>query len=218
MIKRSKKAERSDSPYVNIDWEKASKLFQAPITYSSEKKSFPPVKEVLSVLAKVGAVGLIFVFPGAAPAIGSLVLGEKSYSRWRTNQIISRLEKQKFIIVKENEDGSTTVKITQKGLSRALTYKLDDLKIKQPKRWDGRWRVVVFDIPEKYKGLRDIFRSRLRQLDLYLLQESVYVSPYPCFNEIEFLRQLYGVAFKVRYLLVEKIDDDEQLKSYFSLE
>jgi len=58
---------------------------------------------------------------------------------------------------------------------------------------------------------------RLRQLGLYQLQKSVFVSPYPCFDEIEFLRELYGERLSVQYLLVEKLEDDDWLRDRFQL-
>ncbi|MBI4991538.1 hypothetical protein HZB96_05620 [Candidatus Gottesmanbacteria bacterium] len=169
------------------------------------------------MLVAVGAIGVIFAFPGAAPAIGSLVLGENSYDRWKTRKIIMRLKRQRFVTIKENPDNTVTVTITRQGMVRALTYQLETMKVKKQKKWDKRWRVVIFDIPEKYKKAREIFRMRLRQLSLYLLQDSVFVSPYPCFNEVEFLRELYGIPSTVKYLLVEKLEDDQEIKEYFSL-
>lgn len=161
---------------------------------------------------------MIFAFPGAAPAIGSLMLGENSYSSWRAKKIFDQLEKQDYIETIYGDDGKVTVKITHKGKVRALTYQLEDMKLVKPKNWDNKWRVVAFDIPDRYKRIRDIFRMRLIQLGLYKLQESVYVSAYRCFDEVEFLRQLYGVAFTVRYLLVDKIEDDELIRRHFDLD
>lgn len=216
---RIKKKDRSKPDlYANIDWDKASKLFQQPMPSSTGKHTYPQVKELLKVLAGAGAIGLIFAFPGAAPAIGSLVLENNSYGRWQTKQIIGQMAKRKYVATEENSDGSVTVKITKEGMSRALTYHLESMEIKKPKKWDRKWRLVIFDIPEKYRRARDIFRLRLRQLGLYLLQESVYIHPYPCANEIEFLRELYGIPVKVRYLLVEKTEDDEELKDHFELD
>lgn len=207
---------KKGNPYANIDWEKAAVLFQREVSNTSSHK-FPPTREILSTLAKVGAIGMIFLFPGAAPALGSLVLGEKSYPRWQTKQILSQLAKRKYVTVKYHNDGKVTVKITKNGMIRALTYKLDNLELKKPKQWDSKWRVVIFDIPDKYKHVRDLFRMRLGQLGLYKFQESVYVSPYNCSKEIEFLRELYGVPFTVKYLLVEKIEDDIYLRRHFDL-
>lgn len=204
--------------YANIDWEKASRLFQQTSQATTAKHTYPPVKDLLKILAGVGAVGLILAFPGAAPAIGSLVLGKNSYGRWQTKQIIGQMTKRKLVAVQNNSNGSVTVKITREGMSRALTYQLESMEIKKPKKWDKRWRLVIFDIPEKYRRARDMFRIRLRQLGLCLLQESVYIHPYPCANEIDFLRELYGIPVRVRYLLVEKTEDDEELKDHFDLD
>lgn len=216
-LKREKK-KISHNPYAQIDWDKAAALFQKPLNSSANKsKSFISIKQLLQVLAAAGTIGLLFAFPGAAAGISALVLGRKSYPRWQTKQIIGQLSRQKFVEIKYNNDDTVTVKITHKGMLRALTYRLDAMELKKPKAWDRKWRVVIFDIPEKYKRVREIFRMRLRQLGLYQLQESVYISPYRCFDEIEFLRELYGVAFTVKYLLVDKVEDDEFLKDRFDL-
>lgn len=212
-----KNKQKAVSPYTQIDWEKASLLFQRATKTQKGNSKYPQVKEILRILAAVGGIGLVFAFPGAAAGISSMILGEASYSSWRTRKIFNQLSGQKYISTKYGEDGQVTVKITQKGMIKALSYQLDTMKVDKPKRWDNRWRVVIFDIPDKYKRVRDIFRARLVQIGLHRLQESVYVSPYNCFQEVEFLRQLYGVAFTVRYLLVEKIEDDKLLKQNFDL-
>lgn len=202
--------------YTDIDWEKAKVLFQRPLENSKTKSL--AVRDILKILAVAAGIGAIFIFPGAAPALGSLILGRKSYNRWQVKHVISRLGKQKYAEIEYLRDGKVRVKITRDGLARALTYELETMHIKKPRRWDGKWRVVVFDIPNKYRRVRDIFRMRLRQLGLYKFQESVYVSPYPCSLEVEFLREIYGVAVTVKYLLVEKIEDDSFLRSHFNLQ
>lgn len=202
--------------YAKIDWKKAESLFQRPAAKHDDGSRYPPVREVLRVMAGVGAVGMIFLFPGAAPGFAAL-LGLKRYRDYEVNQVMKRLIRQKYVSLTENDDGTTTIRITKSGLTRALTYELDTMHLVKPTKWDKKWRVVVFDVPEKYKGLRNAFRMRLQQLGLHQLQESVYVSPYPCFDEVEFLRELYGVAFTTKYLLVEKIEDDVSLREHFSL-
>lgn len=204
------------NPYARINWEKAGVLFKK-VTPPQRKGSFPSVKQLLPIIAAAGALGLIFAFPGAAPAIGGLVIAGEKYQRWKTKNILNQLKKQKYVTIKQNDDETVTVKITKDGMVHALTYQLDNMKLKIPKKWDKKWRVITFDIPEKYKKVRDIFRTRLTQMGLFRLQDSVYVSPYSCFSEVEFLRELYGVSFTVRYLVVVEIDDDRLLKEYFEL-
>lgn len=204
------------SPYAHISWDKAATLFQQPP--SKQKRPFPiTAASVLRQLATAADKGLMFATHAADPAIVEYMLEGTGPLTWRTRHMIHRFQKQKFVIVHEAPDGTVTVKITKNGFAHALSYQLDAMKLRERDHWDKKWRVVVFDVPEKYKRLRDVFRSRLEQLGLYRLQDSVYVSPYPCFDEIEFLRELYGIAFTVQYLLVEKIEDDGTLCTHFHL-
>ncbi|OGG29588.1 hypothetical protein A2971_00925 [Candidatus Gottesmanbacteria bacterium RIFCSPLOWO2_01_FULL_46_21] len=213
-----KKRRPKKSAFARIDWEKAVALFHEPPKQEKESGTYPSTKEILSFLAGVGVIGLILAFPPAIGGVAAFIrLGRRDYSGWGMRRTLRRLKKQKYISVSEDDKGNVTVQITEQGMTRALSYKLETMVLAKPKSWDKKWRVVAFDIPEKYKRLRDVFRMRLGQLGLYQLQESVYVSPYQCFKEIEFLRELYGVAFTVRYIVAARIEDDESLKQRFQL-
>lgn len=214
----SKKRNRRHSKFATIDWEKAAPLFREPPKQEKEPGTYPSTKEILCFLAGVGVVGLILAFPPIITGVAAVVkLGQRDYSGWGMRRILKRLKKQKYVFVSEDNEGNVTVRITKQGMTRAFSYKLESMELQKPKRWDGKWRVVAFDIPEKHKGLRDVFRMRLGQLGLTQLQESVYVSPYPCFDEVEFLRELYGVSFTVRYIVADRIEDDDSLKQRFQL-
>lgn len=211
-----KKARRT--MYSNIDWDKAAKAFQQSSVASQEdREGILSVRTLLPMIAAAGAIGLIFVCPPLGAAVGKFICEGKKYHGWRVRQSLDRLKKQKYISATENEDGSITVRITKHGLPHALTYKLDTMQLNEPKKWDRKWRVIIFDIPNTYNRIRDVFRTRLEQLGLRKLQESVYVSPYPCFDEVEFLRELYDIAITVQYLLVEHIENDTELKQKFNL-
>ncbi len=213
-----KKTLRKTNPYAHIDWKKAEALFQNPPPFTShEKQSSITVQKILQKLAHVGDLGFLFLFNADKPGIEGVILGETSRGNWRTKQVIDRFIKQRYVTIHEHDDGRCTVKITKIGMVRALTYQLNTMQLRKQKTWDRKWRVIIFDIPNKYRRTRDIFRMRLIQIGLYRLQESVYVSPYPCFDEVEFLRELYGVSFTVRYLLVERIEDSGTLLRHFSL-
>jgi hypothetical protein len=218
MKKKSKSqrivSKKTQSLYANIDWEKAERLFKIPISKHQVDDTWLNAKNVMKVLATVGKIGLVFMAPGAMRIFDTEYRG---YSHWKMQKIIKQFENQKYVSVKNNADGSTTVVIQKIGLTKALTHQLDDMTIDMNKKWDKKWRVVIFDVPEKYKRLRDTFQKRLLQLGMFQLQESVYVSPHSCFDEIEFLRELYGVPFAVKYLLAERIEDDNALKLHYHL-
>ena len=207
--------------FEDIDWEKAQKLFRQDknllfLELKSVLNRYPYAKEILYLLAAGVSISAVLVAPGMARVLTPLVKEWSGYEKRYLRRTLKRLKKQKLVEVVEKGD-EQIVRITKNGMVRALRYKLEEMKVKKPKRWDGRWRVAVFDIPEKKRRLRDVFRNKIKELELYPLQESVYICPYPCFDEIEFLRQIYGVGIHVRYMVVEKIEDDEDLKNYFGV-
>lgn len=206
-------------PYGHVNWQKAQKVLHKPLPHDEKVHRSFSTRDILLTLAQVGLEAVIDVLEIKRRLANNLHPGiiDPEYETWRTTQSIRQLEKRRCVRTTKDAQGRTTIVITKHGMYRALTYNLDTLTLKKPGRWDKKWRVVMFDIPVKYGRIRDIFRMRLRQLGLCLLQESVYVSPYPCFQEVEFLRELYGVAFTVRYLLVDRIEDDGHLLSHFHL-
>lgn len=218
MKRKKRRKSYTGSLYAKINWDKAEGFFRHAPQQKIIQRDYPSTRDIFRILAAVGTVGLVLTFPPALTGVAAVMkLAGGSYRPWGMRRTLTRLKKQKYVSIQEGSGGSVTVTITKHGMVRALTYELETLMIQKQKRWDERWRVVIFDVPEKYKELRDTFRMRLRQMGLTQLQESVYVSPYPCFHEIEFLRELYGIAMTVRYLTVEKIEDDAFLRTHFEL-
>ena len=52
------------------------------------------------------------------------------------------------------------------------------------KRWDGRWRIVIFDILEKKRKTREALRKKLLSLGFGMWQRSVYITPHDVQEEI----------------------------------
>ncbi|MBU1159648.1 CRISPR-associated endonuclease Cas2 [Patescibacteria group bacterium] len=130
---------------------------------------------------------------------------------------IKKLYESKLIKEKENKDGTITLILTDKGKEKALTYNLDDMEIKKPKQWDKKWRIVLFDVPEKARKIRDAFRDHLKNLGFYEFQKSVFVHPYDCQDEIEYLIEFYDARKFIRFVTADKIDNELHLKHYFRL-
>lgn len=130
---------------------------------------------------------------------------------------IRALYKSRLVSHKNNPNGTTTLILNKKGKELALTYNLETITLSKSKRWDGKWRMVMFDIPEKYKKIRDAFRFHLKRLEFFEYQKSVFVTPYPCAKEIDYLREFWHVKPYVRILIVERFDNEIHLKSHFKL-
>lgn len=139
-------------------------------------------------------------------------------NRKSLKRAIRNLYQSKLIKEKENPDGTITMVLTDKGKEKALTYNLDKMMIKKPKQWDGKWRIVLFDIPEKLRWVRDAFRHHLNQLGFYEFQKSVFIHPFDCQDEIDYLIEFYNARKFIRFIIAESLDNELHLKTHFGLE
>lgn len=139
-----------------------------------------------------------------------------SIDRNQLFQALNVLKFGKFLEIKERGDGTRHINLTPRGKSRADKSLLEELVIKKPKRWDKKWRIVVFDIPEEKKGLRDELRRRLKLLGFAEFQKSVFVFPYPCEDEINILVNFFGLHEHVR-CLESTLSYDSDLRKLFNI-
>jgi len=140
----------------------------------------------------------------------------KKINQEKLKKEIQALYRSKLIGFKENPDGSSIIVLTDKGKLKALNYRFKEMKIKE-NSWDGKWRLVIFDIPEKLKKARDALRWKLKELGFYELQKSVFVFPYECKDEIDFIIEFFNLRKFVRYGILENIDNELHLKKIFRL-
>ena len=107
---------------------------------------------------------------------------------------------------------------TEKGKKEAGWLQINDLKIKRPKEWDKKWRIVIFDISQLKKIQREAFRGKLKEIGFQPLQKSVWIHPFDCRDEIDLLKDFFGLTEKeVRLIVSPEIGGDEQLKEIFKL-
>lgn len=144
----------------------------------------------------------------------------REYRKWRELDKANfyhklwQLEKQGYIkrygnLKKKN------IKLTSVGRKKAVQYALKDWKIKTPKKWDKKWHLVIFDIPNDKKALRDTIRQRLNYWGFYQLQESVFVYPFDCRKEISAIKYIYGVGIYLEYIIAESIETELYLVDIF---
>ena len=115
------------------------------------------------------------------------------------------------------KDGQQILTLSEEGEKRVLQFNLDKVVIKRPRKWDGYWRLVLFDIPEKHKLGREALRSKLKQLGFYQLQKSCFIHPFDCKSEITFISEIFEVAPYVNFILVKDLEGASQLAKSFNL-
>ncbi len=130
---------------------------------------------------------------------------------------IKYLYKLDFIDKEVKKDGSMMLLLTKKGRLKSLDIKLNNVKNKKGK-WDGKWRMVAFDIPEKYKLGRDALRNKLKKVGFCEMQKSVLVTPFNCEKEIGLLIKFFELNKYVRFGVLESIDNSTYFKRVFKLD
>jgi hypothetical protein len=199
-------------------------LLEEQIKNEKAEEKYASVKKVLTILGAGAVLSMSFFSPGAL-LIAKPFLDQKREDEWNSwkqfntfylKRTIRRLQKAKLVEI-HSQNGEDTVVLTKNGQRKILKYSLDTLSIDKPKQWDGQWRMILYDVSDKRKDLRDIFRESLRALGFYQLQESVWIYPYPCENQISFLREYYGVGNEVIYVIAKKLEDDTPYRTYFGV-
>lgn len=114
-----------------------------------------------------------------------------------------------------DKDGERFIKLTKKGALEALTAKLHEgVRVG---KWDGKWRVVMFDVPESAHAYRDRLRWLLKQQGFRYIQGSVWINPFPLARAaVEYLNAS-GLNKYVRIMRVDEMDNDTDLRKKFGV-
>lgn len=137
----------------------------------------------------------------------------KSYKPNQIKNSIYYLRKRKFIAYEGN---NKNIKLTDLGKRRLSKIDYENLEIKTG-NWDGKWRFLFFDIPEEKLGARDTFRRKLKLLGFFHFQRSVFVCPYPCEKEINFMTDYLDITPCVYLVTAKRFSGDEYLLKEFAL-
>lgn len=133
----------------------------------------------------------------------------------RFKQILRYMQAQQLINLEHLKGGETKITLSERGIKRAQKVTLREISIPQPKKWDHKWRLVMFDIPEDKRQARNALSAKLRSLGFFQVQRSVWLHPFPCHIEIEFIKRIYDLSPFVTLAEVNNIDGHRQLVRQF---
>jgi len=109
-----------------------------------------------------------------------------SRDRYRVRQAVKRLQKNNMVRI-VNRNGREVIELTTHGKKRVLDYDIENMQLETKKKWDGKWRIVMFDIPQTKKKARDAVSFKIKEIGMYPIQKSVFVFPHTCKDEIDFV-------------------------------
>ena len=170
-----------------------------------------------AVLATVGLAGIMLVSMAAPNTLQ--LLGKFKGNKYRFNNqaktALSKLASREYVVF-VTKNGRRYARITDKGRSALL---LETMKLTGDarRRWDKRWRVVMFDISEKRRIVRDSLRKQMRHIGFMRLQDSVWIYPHDCEEVIALLKADLEIGHAVIYMIVEHLENDTRLRQHFGL-
>jgi hypothetical protein len=183
--------------------------------------------EIIDGLLRFLAIGGLLATTVLAP--GALQVFDKPLARYfnkldkkardkEYSQLLGYMKKRGLIDYEFNYQHKSFngIKLTATGVQRAKRAELERLAIPKPSKWDKKWRIVFFDIPEKHKQARNHLSKKLKDIGFMQLQKSVWIHPFPCRDEIATIAEQYEIRDYVTFVETDAIDSHDKLLEAFS--
>lgn len=144
----------------------------------------------------------------------------RDYDQWREENDydlkdrIKYLQKRKLIRL-FYQGKKYYLELTKDGKAHLKKVYLRNLKIKRPKKWDGKFRMMIFDIPESERKKRDLLRCGLRRIGFKIVQRSAYIYPFECKKEVDLICKWYKTGKYKIYMLVDILEGEKKFLQYF---
>ena len=180
------------------------------------KISSPIKKKILLLLFGGISLGLAYSPKSQVKVLKQVASEWQKINKTNLTRNLRDLYNYGYIDWKEKSNGACEVIITKKGISHAKLLDLDNLTIDKPRKWDGKWRIVFFDIPEKKRKARNALREKLRDLGFCEMQKSVFVLPYECQDEINFVVSIFNIKPYVQYAEMTNPTNELKLRRIFN--
>ncbi len=123
--------------------------------------------------------------------------------------------KNRGLIKYEPRDYEHGIRLTKAGKDRLKKSRYSAISIKRPPKWDKKWRLVFFDIPESQRGRRNALIQKLKLLGFRQLQYSIWIYPFDCRAEIEAVCEYLNISRYVSYVELTYIDHERVLRRRF---
>ena len=169
-------------------------------------------KIILGTVAAAGMLSIAAVAPNALGAMVKLGLVPAKRQKEFISTSRNRLLKQGLLTYE-----GKFLRLTPRGERRLRQLQIDEYIPEKPATWDGKWRVLIFDIPERKKGMRDRIRHTLLQIGFKRLQDSVWIFPYDCEDILLLLKADLRIGKDLLYMIVDSLEYDAPLRSHFNI-
>lgn len=165
---------------------------------------------ILKTVFATTILSVALMAPNALQLFRFLDSRKKTDAAFRLRAKANEMIRKGFIV--QTKSG---LSLTEKGQAALLKY--HGFQIKRPKRWDGTWTIVSYDVLDKKKSIRDAVRFYLKRIGFHQLQKSVWVFPYDCPELIYLVKTEWKLKDELVYIRAKYISREKELKEYFDL-
>ena len=184
--------------------------------YFSKPKS-EIAKDILFWIFATGAITIAATSPYFIQNVLRANQKLEKYPKRKIQDTFSSFRKRGLIEINRSNK-QVYISLTKEGKKKAGILQINDLRIARPKKWDGMWRVLLFDIAHEKRSYREALRGKLKELNFFLFHKSVWVHTFDCKAEMEILRDFFGFdSQEMCLLVVESIEHDEKLREFFGV-
>lgn len=171
---------------------------------------------IIKALAISGTLALALLAPNALTLLGKSRFKNSYQKKHYLNLSLKRLIEKGY--VKTSGSGREKIlTLTREGEQLAASFGEGNLALKKPERWDGKWRILIFDIPERRKSVRERVRRVLIEFGFLRLQDSVWVYPYDCEDLITLFKIDLSLGKSLLYIVGDQIESEFLLRKHFKL-
>lgn len=191
--------------------------------YKLSEKQIKMLKTSAHVILAIAAIAGVVAVAAIAPNIFQ-ILGKKGKFRSADPEKRYRQVAKSFYYLKRegyiewHKAGRELVlKLTGKGKNKLSALDFETMMVSHPKRWDGNWWLVLADVPQAYRYQEDLLRAKLKLMNFYPFQRSVWIYPYNPRTEIDTVARFYEIERFVTTMQVSKVEkpDEAALLEFF---
>jgi len=175
-------------------------------------------KAILSTVFALGGLSVALVAPKMTKVLAQIEpqFMKNKFGKYSVNRSWNRLKNEGLIIFEQTKNG-TFARLTPKGETKLRQFELKDYQFERPRCWDGKWRMLIFDVKEKRKNTREKIRSTLKQIGFHYLQDSVWIFPYDCEDLVMLLKADFKIGKDLLYVIADSIENDRRIREVFNL-
>lgn len=173
-----------------------------------------------NILALLMLSGIIVVAATSPFFIINIIKGLSKLKKYPNKKVYNTfyMLKKGGLINFYKKNNQIYISLTERGKKKAGWMQIDNLKIKKPKKWDRKWRILSFDIAQLKKIYREALRGKLKEMGFQMFQKSAWIFPYDCKKEIILLKSFFGLNDKeVKLIVAESIGNDKEYRDFFKL-